>query len=268
MQPNELKNSWALVTGASSGIGREFCIQLASLGVNLAIVARREDRLKALAVELENQYANRNLVLVRDLARPGAAEELQYTVAAAGIRPRLLVNNAAFGRWGRFESSDAQFYEEMVQVNAAALVALCRVFLADLASYPSSVVINVSSPAAYQPVPYMAVYAATKAFVHSFSQALHGEWKDRGVLIKTLIPGPTQTEFDAKAGAYQSALNKRGSPAEVVRVALRGLADEDPLVISAKGTYKQRLFAGLFPARTVIKEVAKMFRPPETPTAD
>jgi short-subunit dehydrogenase len=125
-------------------------------------------------------------------------------------------------------------------------------------------VINVSSAAAYQPVPFMAVYAASKAFVQSFSQALHGEWKEHGILVQTLVPGPTATEFDAKAGAYESALTERDAPADVVRAALAGLERDVPVVNAAKGTYKQRVFAGLAPHAMVIREVGKMFRPPES----
>jgi hypothetical protein len=173
-----------------------------------------------------------------------------------------LVNNAAVGRWGRFEDNPAEAYEAMIRLNTAAMVALCHAFLSDLATHLDSAVINVSSPAAYQPVPFMAVYAATKAFVQSFSQALYGEWGEKGVLVQTLVPGPTATEFDAKAGAYESALKGRGGTAEVVAKSLEQLARGAPVAVSAKGTFGQRLFSGLFPAGLVIRQVGKMFRPP------
>ncbi|CDH46510.1 SDR family NAD(P)-dependent oxidoreductase [Candidatus Contendibacter odensensis] len=263
MNLEDYRNSWALVTGASSGIGREFCLQLAPLGVNLVMVARREQQLKELAGELEARHSIRTLVLVKDLSQPSAAGEVRQAVNTVGICPRILINNAGFGRWGRFEATSADVYQQMIQVNVGAVVDFCHTFLPDLVTFPSSVIINVSSGAAYQPVPFMATYAATKAFVHSFSQALYGEWKERGVLVKTLIPGPTATEFDAKAGAYASAIQERGNPSEVVQVALKSLTNDSPLAVAAKGTYKQRFFAGLFPASIVIREVAKMFRPPK-----
>jgi uncharacterized protein len=148
-------------------------------------------------------------------------------------------------------------------LNTAAMVSICHHFLSDLTSFPTSAIINVSSPAALQPIPFMAVYAASKAFVHSFSQALYGEWSERGVRVQTLCPGPTATEFDARAGAYESALKeKRGSPEAVVKASLSHLAEDSPLVVTAKGTYKQRFFASLFPAKAVIRTVGKMFRPP------
>jgi short-subunit dehydrogenase len=257
------RGDWALVTGASSGIGREFCGQLAAAGMNLVLVARRKPLLAEAATALSEAHGVRCLVVAVDLSQPRAAEKVHERVAGEGQRVRLLVNNAAFGRWGRFEDTPAADYEAMVQTNAVALVSLCRVFLADLTSFPSSAIINLSSPAALQPTPYMAVYAATKAFVHNFSQALYGEWHAKGVLVQTLVPGPTATEFDAKAGAYESALKERGTPQEVVAAALAHLNRDVPLVATAKGTLQQRFFAGLFPSKMVIKTVARMFQPPE-----
>jgi hypothetical protein len=263
MKLSTYRGEWALVTGASSGIGREFALQLAATGLNVVLVARREPLLESLATELRGRYPVDAIALASDLARPQAAGEIRAGLAARGVRIRLLCNNAAFGRWGRFEDATAETYQAMMQVNVAALVTLCRTFFPDLASYPSSVVINVSSAAALQPVPYMAAYAATKAFVQSFSQALHGEWKEHGILVQALVPGPTDTEFDRLAGAYESTLVGRGPPAQVVRDALAGLERDDAVAFSAKGTLVQRLFAGIAPPRIVIREVAKRFRPPE-----
>jgi len=260
----ECKGNWALVTGASAGIGREFCVQLAAAGMNLVLVARTEKLLESLGAELTSRHGIQILAMATDLSRPDAAAELRSRLASPGVKIRLLVNNAAFGRWGRFEATGAESYEEMIRLNTAAMVSMCHHFLPDLTSFPTSAIINVSSPAALQPVPYMAVYAATKAFVHSFSLALYEEWSDRGVLVQTLCPGPTATEFDARAGAYESALREeRGSPKYVVEASLSRLAKGNPLVITAKGTYKQRFFAGLFPATMVIREVGKMFKPPD-----
>ena len=263
MKLSTYRGEWALVTGASSGIGREFASQLAAAGLNLVLVARRSGLLQALASELKDRYPIDAVALESDLAQPQAADEIRAALAAQGVRIRLLCNNAAFGRWGRFEDTATDTYQAMVQVNIAALVALCRTFFPDLKSHPSSVVINVSSAAALQPVPYMAAYAATKAFVQSFSQALNGEWKEHGILVQALVPGPTDTEFDRLAGAYESALVGRGPPAQVVRDALASLERDDAVAFSAKGTLVQRLFSGLAPPRIVIREVAKRFRPPE-----
>lgn len=262
MRLHEWKGDWALVTGASSGIGREFSRQLAMVGMNLVLVARKRTFLEELACELSTKHGVKTLVIAVDLSERDATNMVKEAVGSAGRRIRLLVNNAACGRWGRFEGTSSQDYERMILLNNAAVVGLCQLFLPDLASHTSSAVINVSSPAALQPVPFMAVYAASKSFVHDFSQALYGEWQARGIRVQTLIPGPTATEFDAKAGAYESALKTRGTADEVVSAALAGLQDQRPLVAVARGTYKQRLFAALFPAKFVIATVARMFRPP------
>ena len=262
MRLSDFKGHWALVTGASSGIGEEFAGQLAQAGVRLVLVARREERLLAVVQRLREQYGVEARAIVADLADVTAVARIRDELDGAGIRIRLLCNNAGAGRWGRFEGTDARVYDELNTLNTTTLVATCRRFFDHLAAFPSSAVINVSSAAAYQPVPYMAVYAASKAFVQSFSQALHGEWKKHGILVQTLVPGPTDTEFDAKAGAYESALTERGPAADVVRTSLAALERGVPVVNAAKGTYKQRVFAGLAPPAMVIREVGKMFRPP------
>jgi short-subunit dehydrogenase len=111
----------------------------------------------------------------------------------------------------------------------------------------------------------MAAYAASKSFMQSFSQALYGELAENNIYVQTLVPGPTQTEFDQKAGAYQSALTLRESPKELVSLALTNIGSDEPVVVKAKGVFKQRFFAGLFPPKMVINEVKKMFKPPNNP---
>lgn len=263
MKLAEAAGQWALVTGASSGIGREFAVQLAAKGINVVVVARRKERLEAVAEELRARHGVRIEAIAADLTQAGTVGHVKARLEQAGIRIRVLCNNAAFGRWGRFEETPPELYREMIELNTNVLVATCHAFLDDLASFPSSLVINVSSPASYQPVPYMAVYAASKAFVQSFSQALHGEWKGRGIHVQTLVPGPTESEFDTTALAYASALTGRDAPADVVRASLARLDARRPVVTAAKGTFKQRFFAGLFPPSIVIREVGKMFTPPE-----
>ena len=188
---------------------------------------------------------------------------MAQAVAERGIRPRLLVNNAACGHWGDFSRADAGVYEKMVILNAVAPIVLCRAFADDLASHASAAVINVSSPAVFQPVPYMAVYAASKCTLHNFSLALGEEWREKSVRVQTLLPPPTATEFDAKAGAYGSALGAaRVAPEVVVEHSLRALEQGSMLVSLAKGLLGQRIFGALFPPAFVVRKVAAMFRPP------
>lgn len=263
MKLEDFRGHWALVTGASSGIGAEFCRQLAAGGINLVMVARRKPLLDALSASLISAHGIRTLVLAIDLSERDSASIVKSATTQALIRVRLLINNAAFDRWGSFEKTSAQTYESMMQLIAATPIGLCHLYLADLESFPGSVVINVSSPAALQPVPYKAVYSAAKACLHNFSLALYGEWQSRGILVQTLLPGPTATEIDTKGGAYKSELGEaRRPPSEVVTESLRHLGAGAPFVTTNKGTYKQRLFAGIAPVRMVIREVKKMFQAP------
>mgnify|MGYP001478434846 CR=1 FL=1 len=258
-----LRGAWAVVTGASSGIGREFAVQLARRGLNVVLVARRGDALDALARELASAHAIHAQTVALDLADDGAAAHLRGALEARGIEPRVLINNAGVGRWGRFEDAPEGSNRRLLRVNAAAVLSLCEEFLPALARHAPAAVVNVSSPAALQPVPYMAAYAATKAFVHSLSLALHEEWRGRGVYVQTLVPGPTASEFDARAGAYESRLGAgRDPPGKAVDASLRAFAREHPLVVTAEGTRTQRLFAALAPTRTVLAKVGAMFRPP------
>lgn len=262
MKLTEARGDWALVTGASSGIGREFAIQLARAGMNVVLVARRGDELEKVAQLVREQSQVQTRVMPVDLAIRGRVEQLRQRLVEEGIRVRLLCNNAGLGRWGSFEASAASTYHDIIEVNTAAMVAMCHHFMPDLASFPSSAVINVSSQASYHPIPYMNVYAASKAFVHSFSQALNWEWKAQGILVQTLVPGPTESEFDQRAAAYESALTKRFPPSVAVAASLAGLARGRAVVVSAKGTWTQRFFATMLPSDMFLGEVAKRFKPP------
>ncbi len=263
MKLEDLRGHWALVTGASSGIGAEFCGQLAASGIHLVMVARRKPLLDELSTSLMTAHGIQTLVVGLDLSERDSASRLKEATSQASIQIRLLINNAAFGPWGSFEKTSAQTYESMVQLIAATPIALCHAFRVDLESFPSSAVVNLSSPAALQPVPYKAVYSAAKTCLHNFSLALHGEWQSRGILVQTLLPGPTATELDAKGGAYKSELGEeRRPPSEIVTESLRQLESGAPFVTTNKGTYKQRLFAGIAPVGMVIREVKKMFQAP------
>ena len=263
MKLEEFRGHWALVTGASSGIGAEFCRQLAAAGVNLVMVARRKELLDELAAALIGAHRIRTLVLALDLSMRGSALKVKEATNEASIRVRLLINNAAYDPWGSFELTPSDTYEGMLQLLAATPIALCHEFRTDLEAFQSSAVINVSSPAALQPVPYKAVYSAAKSCLHNFSLALHGEWLERGILVQTLLPGATATEIDTKGRAYKCGLaEERRPPAEVVAKSLGELATGTPFVTTHKGIYKQRLFAGIAPTRMIIREVKKMFQAP------
>lgn len=253
------RGQWALVTGASAGIGREFAVQLAGLGMNLVLVARREDELKALAGELEGSYGISTRVLATDLADRAAVGNIQSMVTGHDIRVRLLVNNAGIGSWGPFQSAQLPRYLDLMEVNCVAPMLLAGAFRDDLAD--GGALINVSSQGSFNPLPYMAVYGASKAFLHNLSLSLYEEWREQGVYVQTLVPAPTRTGFDQKAGGVQGAIEERGEPLEVVIAALEGLARKRPFVTNAKGIFQQRLFAGVAPLGFVVKMVGRMFKP-------
>lgn len=254
---------WALVTGASAGIGREFAVQLARRGLNVVVVARRGALLRELAAGIQSTTHVRVLPLELDLLQPDAVQRLRERLDELGdARLRLVVNNAASGLWGPFDASQARRYGEIVQLNCAALVGVAAAVMPSLQRHAPSALVNVSSQAAYQPVPYMAVYGASKAFVQSFSLALYEEMAGKGVLVQTLVPAPTATEFDRRAGAYSSAVPNRGSTESVVTASLAGLERGRAVAGNARGLWKQRLFAGLFRPEFVVRQVARMFRPP------
>ena len=179
----------ALVTGASSGIGEQFARQLAARGHDLVLVARRTERLAALAAELPTEAK----VVPCDLATDAAA--LPAQVAELGVEIELLVNNAGFGTFGRFWEIDPGRDAEMVRVNCEAVVSLSRAFVPGMVERGRGGVINVASVSSFQPLPYTAVYAASKAFVRSFTDALHAELAGTGVAVLAVNPGPVRTDW-------------------------------------------------------------------------
>ncbi|HEY3725310.1 MAG TPA: SDR family oxidoreductase [Acidimicrobiia bacterium] len=190
----------AVVTGASTGIGRAFALALADRGYDLVVVARDAARLETLADELRDAYGAQAEVLPADLSDPGSLLEVETRVGDAARPIELLVNNAGFGTSGRFASLPIAREEQEIQLNVLALVRLTHAALDGLVARGRGGVINVASLAGYQPTPGNAVYGATKAFVMSFTQAVHEELKGTGVKCMVLAPGFTRTEFQVRAG--------------------------------------------------------------------
>ncbi len=185
----------ALVTGASSGLGREFAARLAARGHDLVLVARSRDRLEAVAEELTKAHGVTVHVLVHDLARPGAGRAVARELAERSLTVGLLVNNAGFGTAGRFEEIPAERDHDLLMVNVVALVDLTHALLPGMLERGSGAVLNVGSTAGYQPSPYLSVYSASKTFVLNFSLALRQEYRGRGIRVTALCPGPVETRF-------------------------------------------------------------------------
>jgi len=217
------KGKTALVTGASSGIGEAFARELAARGMDLVLVARSEDKLRTLAAELARGHGIRADVVAADLGREGAAERLHEEVKGRGMRVDMLVNNAGFGTHGPFETLSPDRDHAEVMLNVTAVVDLSHAFLPAMAERGDGAVINVGSTAGFQPLPYMAVYGATKAFVLSFSEALWAEYRGRGMRVLALCPGATETPFFGVVGAEEASVGRRRTPQQVVATGLRAL---------------------------------------------
>jgi short-subunit dehydrogenase len=204
--PTPAPGSTCLVTGASSGIGTEFARQLAARGHGVFLVARREDRLRALAQEISAAHGVRAEFAVADLADVAEAEALPAKAAAQGLEIEVLVNNAGFTTVGDVHRNpDRQL--GMVRVNVEALVALTSALLPGMVERGRGTVVNVASTTAFQPIPVQAVYAATKAFVLSFSEAVAAELKGTGVTMTALCPGPVPSEF-VEAGGFKKGVDE------------------------------------------------------------
>src|ERR1043166_8506621 len=190
----------ALITGASAGLGREFARQLAPHAGALVLVARRLDRLEGLKAELTREHPNLSVFTYGIDLRDGAAiDQFVQWLCDQGLRVNLLINNAGLGDHGAFESADWNKIKSMLDVNIAALTKLTHQLLPTLRSFDRAAILNVSSSASFIPVPQIAVYAATKAYVTSFSEALRAELRGTGVSVTALCPGPVDTEFGAVA---------------------------------------------------------------------
>jgi hypothetical protein len=212
-----------LITGASSGIGESFARRLAAEGSNLLVVARSEEKLAALCEELGRAHNVKAGYVALDLTEEGAAARLFEEAARRRLEVELLVNNAGYGSTGDFLDQNLERELRMVDLNVKALVELSYRFLGPMRERKGGAIINVASTAGFQPVPFMATYAATKAFVLSFSEALWEENRAHGVTVMALCPGVTETNFFEAAGIDKPPMRSVQTPEQVVETALSGL---------------------------------------------
>lgn len=237
--PPPRPDSTALVTGASAGIGAEIARELASRGHNLVLVARRLDKLKALAAELQGEHGVRADAIACDLADAAARDRLAESIAALGQDVEVLVNNAGFATGGAFHESVPAREIQQVRLDVEAVVALCSQYIPGMVERGAGAVLNVASTAGMQPLPYSAGYAAAKAYVLSFTEALHEELRGRGVTVTVLAPGPVTTDFWEVAGweltgqSFESAVPRPAwiSAAQAARAGVRGLESGERVVV-------------------------------------
>jgi uncharacterized protein len=254
---------WALVTGASAGIGWALAEQLAARGAKLVITARRRERLDELARKLVSSHNATVEVVTADLSRPGGAGQLFAWTEGKGIALDLLVNNAGFGVYGEFREAALDRCLEMAQVNVAAVIELTHRYLTGMVERRSGDILIVASTAAFQPVPYLSCYAATKAFDLILAEGLAEEVRRYGIRVCALCPGSTTTEFARVANQPERVLRFPETAEKVARVGLAALEAGKTYVISGWLNYLQTHAERLAPRPFVARSAAAMLAPPE-----
>lgn len=249
-----------LITGASSGIGRAFADHHASEGSRLVLVARREARLNQLAADLRSRKGVEVDVIAADLSAPNAAGALTNELAERNIEIGTLINNAGVGAHGDVADADPDSLVAQINLNVASLTDLSVRLLPAMVARRSGAIVNVASTAAFQPVPHMAVYAATKAYVLSFTRALWAETRGTGVAVLALCPGATDTEFFDIVGDAASVGSRR-TPEQVVQTALRALERRRPSAVDGVTNAALARLATRLPERVAISAAERSVRP-------
>lgn len=265
----DFRGKWALVTGASSGIGAALARELAGLGAKLIVTARRRERLEALAAELGARGAETRMV-VADLGDRAGPRQIYDATEGAGIAVDILVNNAGLGQYGAFVSNDAEQEYAQVRVNCEAVVRLSRLIVPRMVERRRGWVLFTASTASFQPLPYLSVYAATKAFDRFFALGLAAEVAQFGVKVTALCPGTTESEFfeTARASAFRGSRHLQ-SAAEVARLAIDALARGQRTILPKRSGRFRAFLVRFLPVRTITNFVEKAARPKanDSPTA-
>ncbi len=246
----------ALITGASSGIGARFASDLAARKTNLILVARREEKLRAMAEELTQREGIKVEVISADLGKELSGQQLYEEVERRGLQVDILVNNAGFGTAGHFDEISPERENQEVMLNVAALVNMTHAFLPAMATHHDGAIINVASTAAFQPLPYMAVYGASKAFVLSFTLAIAEEFRSRGVRIQALCPGTTETSFFDSMESEEAKIGVVRTVEQVVATSLKALENNRSLVVDGQWNTLQTGLAQVLPL-TVSAKISK-----------
>ncbi len=263
----QYQGKWALVTGASSGIGRAFARELAHRGANVILVAVDAAGLKAVASELQSTYGIETMELPADLSREAAPNEIAGVVAKTGREVLVLINAAGFGTRGPSHTLKLATEHAQAMVNAVAVAQLTYLFLPGMVARGEGTIVNVgSSSASFWPGPYMAMYGATKAFVLSFTKALWGEYHRSGLRITALCPAPTDTGFHrgdgfTSQGTTSPAVNaKKRTPEQAVQSAFAALEKDNPYVVDTMWAYWRAQLPRLLPAKLAIHMAARSLR--------
>jgi uncharacterized protein len=260
----DFNGKWALVTGASAGIGAALARELAGQGAKLILTARRKERLETLAAELSQKGAETRIV-VADLNDPAAPQQIYDATEGAGLAVDILINNAGLGQYGSFVSSGVEQELSQTRVNCEAVVRLTRLFLPRMVERRRGWVMVVASTASFQPVPYLTTYAATKAFDRFFALGLAAEVARFGVKVTALCPGSTESEFFQVARSENFLPGGRQSAEEVARRGIIALARGKRTIIPYFGGKLIPLLARFLPVGLITASIEKMARPKSTP---
>ena len=253
------QNKTALITGASGGIGYEFAKLLAKDNYNLVLVARSEEKLQQLKMDLETGFKISAKVITKDLSKMGAVDEICNELDKEKIAINILINNAGLGNFGEFTETNWQKEAEMIQLNILALTHLTKLILKRMVERKNGKILNLASTASFQPCPLMAVYGATKAYVLSFSEAIANELKGTGVTVTALCPGPTKTNFSNKANMQNSKLfndKKLSSSEEVAKYGYEAMKKGKTVVIYGLKN-KVLAFSARFAPRNLVTKISR-----------
>lgn len=250
----------ALITGASSGIGREFALQLAQQGYSLILVARQQKELDEVALQCQH-LGSKCHTIAMDLTITSNYQHLFTTLKEMNFLPTLVINNAGFATYGILHATALDRLHDEVQLNCQAVMALNHLFLADMVSKKHGGIINVASTAAFQPDPYMAVYGATKAFVLSLSEALWAEYRPYGITVMALCPGATNTNFFNVVNAQEASVGNRMPVDQVVTSALKAFKQRKSFVVTGLGNRILGQLYRLLPRHWILRIVESMLRP-------
>lgn len=259
MSPSDFRGKWALVTGASAGIGAALARDLATHGANLVLTARRKERLEALAAELAAKGIETRIV-VADLNDPAAPEQIYQATEGAGFTVDILVNNAGLGQFGAFHQSPVEQETSQVRVNCEAVVRLSRLFIPRMVERRRGWMLVVASTASFQPVPYLSTYAATKAFDRFFALGLAAEMARFGVKVTALCPGVTESEFFEVSRSNVFKRGKLQSAEDVARQAVAALANGQRTIIPNIGGRISAYAVRLLPIGFITNLIEKVIR--------
>lgn len=256
--------NYTLITGASKGIGAALAVKCAKEGMHLILVGRSDDLLEKLAQELRSSFRIDVVTVELDLLEPHAVKKLYHYCIEHAYKVRILINNVGLGVWGAFENIAIDEQLNMIRINQSVMVEMCYRFLPMLKEMPYAHILNMASTAAYQPVPYFSVYAATKAFVLSFSRSLRVELKKKKINVSCVCPGPTESGFWERAGFEKfSSTGFKMKPDEVADIAIKGMIDRKALIVPGFSNRIGTYFSKYMSAGWAAQIIAGYFKPRE-----